>query len=107
MTTENKVVSRQKPYLAGNIASKGKRAIFPANVGLFMLTFKNFSTWFLMDGLFKFITVFKLGNYHIFIHYMSHEAKLYLQTFQVLEPMKYINMKLVDLVIVKRPCEKL
>ena len=34
-----KIVSRQKLYLAGNIASKGKRAIFPANVGLFMLTF--------------------------------------------------------------------
>ena len=107
MTTENKVVSRQKPYFAGNIASKGKRAIFPANVGLFMLTFKPFSAWFLMDGLFKFITVFKLGNYHNFIQYMSHKAKLYLKTFQVLEPTKYINMKLVDLVIVKRPCEKL
>ena len=31
---------------------------------------------------------------------MSHKAKLYLQSFQVLEPMKYISMKLVDLVIV-------
>ena len=57
--------------------------------------------------MFKFITVFKLGNYHTFIQYMSYKAKLYLQTFQVLEPMKYIKMKLVDLVIGKRPCEKL
>ena len=38
---------------------------------------------------------------------MFYKAKLCLQTFQGLEPLKYINMKLVDLVIVKRPCEKL
>ena len=34
---------------------------------------------------------------------MSHKAKLYLQSFQVLEPMKYISMKLVDLVIGEKP----
>ena len=58
MTIYNKTVSRQKLYLAGNIASKGKRAIFPANVEIYF-----FSAWFLRDSLFKFITVLKLHYY--------------------------------------------
>ena len=35
MTIYNKTVSRQKLHFAGNIASKGKRAIFPANVEIY------------------------------------------------------------------------
>ena len=62
-TTYNKTVSRQKLYLPGNFASKGKRAIFPANVEIYF-----FSAWFLRDSLFKFITVLKL-HYYISILY--------------------------------------
>ena len=93
MTIYNKIVSRQKLYLAGNIASKGKRAIFPANVEIY---------FFLVLGSLETPFYYRIKTTLLHFHSisMSHKVKLNLQSFQILEPMKYITMKLVDLAIV-------
>ena len=99
MTIYNKTVSRQKLYFAGNIASKGKRAIFPANVEIY------FFQCLVPQRQLVYYCI-KTTLLHLHSLSMSHKAKLYLQSFQVLEPMKYITMKLVDLVIVQKPYKK-